>query len=230
MATNENVSAQNARSHLRPKLAATLILTRRTPRNRLEILLGRRSRQHVFMPHKYVFPGGKVDRGDGFAPFVEELSPRVIDTCGKILSKRRTLAVVAAAIRETAEETGLLVARPGRTKKVDPAWQSFYDAGVLPNASAVDIVARAITPPGRPRRFDTWFFTASINAVHGSKQLISNGELEDLRWVAYDDIFSLNIPAITLIVLKELTPYHRPNNKHIPSISVQKKRLVVKML
>ncbi|MFW5661782.1 MAG: NUDIX domain-containing protein, partial [Oceanicaulis sp.] len=130
---------------LRPRLAASLILTRERASGRVEILLGRRSGGHVFMPQKYVFPGGRVDRGDGYAPLAGEPRREVRETLCRVLSERRARAAAAAALRETAEETGLLVATPGDIDKPRPAWTPFAEAGVKPDASTLDLVARAIT-------------------------------------------------------------------------------------
>ena len=192
--------------HRRPKLAASLILTRRRASGTTEVLLGRRSGGHVFMPRKYVFPGGRVDRGDGYAPLAAEPGRAVREVLTRVMSEHRARAAAAAALRETAEETGLLIARPGAIANPRPAWSPFAQAGVQPDAEPLDIIARAITPPGRPRRFDAWFFRAEAEAVHGSAAPTGSGELEDLRWVAIDEAHNLDIPIITRFVLSELEP------------------------
>ena len=197
-------AAAKPKKALRPKLAASLILRRTRASGETEILLGRRSGGHVFMPQKYVFPGGRVDRSDGYAPLAGEPKHAVRETLCRVLSKRRARAAAAAALRETAEETGLIVGRPGVIEKPKPEWRPFADAGALPDAEPLDLVARAITPPGRPRRFDAFFFTTDIEAVHGSTDLAGSGELEDLRWVGLPDAHELDIPIITRFVLSEL--------------------------
>ncbi|MCP2670076.1 NUDIX domain-containing protein [Maricaulaceae bacterium EIL42A08] len=190
--------------HRRPKLAASMILTRRRASGDTEILLGRRSGGHVFMPQKYVFPGGRVDRTDGFAPLAREPRKPVTDVLTRVLTERRARAAAAAALRETAEETGLLIARPGAITKPKPEWSPFAEAGVQPDAEPLDLVARAITPPGRPRRFDAFFFQADADSVHGSAELAGSGELEDLRWATLAEAHELDIPIITRFVLSEL--------------------------
>lgn len=156
------------------------------------------------MPQKYVFPGGRVDRRDGFAPLAGEPREEVRQVLTRVLTERRARAAAAAAIRETAEETGLLIARPASLQSPRPEWAPFARAGAAPNAAPLDIVARAITPPGRPRRFDAFFFRADADAVHGSDTLTGSGELEDLRWVSVEDAGRLDIPIITRFVLSEL--------------------------
>lgn len=156
------------------------------------------------MPRKYVFPGGRVDPTDGYAPLAGEPAPGVLDVMGRALPPRRVRAAAAAAIRETAEETGLLIARPGEIAPARDEWRPFAEAGLAPDAAPLEVVARAITPTGRPRRYDTWFFRADCEAVHGEMALNGSGELEDLRWVALDEAHGLDIPIITRFVLAEL--------------------------
>jgi 8-oxo-dGTP pyrophosphatase MutT (NUDIX family) len=196
---------------IRPKLASSLILTRQSAKSGTEILFGRRSGKHAFMPQKYVFPGGRVDRGDGYAPLGREPRKEVIETCCKVVTPHRARAAAAAAIRETAEETGLLIAVPGACSAKKTQWQMFAEAGVSPDAEALRVIARAVTPPGRTRRFDTWFFTTDAEALQGSSEPTGNGELEDLKWVPLEDAKSLDIPIITHFVLDELNK-HRSNS------------------
>ncbi len=190
----------------RPRLAASLILTRKRANGDTELLLGRRSGGHVFMPQKYVFPGGRVDRADGFAPLAREPRAEVRDVLHRVLTERRARAAAAAALRETAEETGLLIARPGAIGRPNAAWAPFSEAGVKPDADPLRLVARAITPPGRTRRFDAFFFQADADAVHGTAELNGSGELEDLRWASLEEAHGLDIPIITRFVLSELEP------------------------
>jgi len=200
----DDARAADKTKTLRPRLAASLILQRKRASGETEILLGRRSGGHVFMPQKYVFPGGRVDRSDGYAPLAGEPKSAVRETLCRVLPERRARAAAAAALRETAEETGLLIARPGEITRPKPEWRPFAEAGARPDAEPLDLVARAITPPGRTRRFDAFFFTADIEAVHGATALTGSGELEDLRWVSLPDAHELDIPIITRFVLAEL--------------------------
>ena len=188
---------------LRPKLAASLILTRMQPNGRKEVLFGRRSGNHVFMPKKYVFPGGRVDRIDTYAPLASELKREVSDVVERVLPKSRARALAAAAIRETAEETGLLMAEPGEIQSAHPAWSPFRTKGVKPTAAPLRLIARAITPPGRLRRFDAWFFHAEAHDLYDDQTLTGNGELEDLKWVPLDEAQDLDIPVVTQFVLRE---------------------------
>lgn len=134
--------------YLRPKDAASILLMdRSTPTTR--VLMGKRSSAHVFMPDVYVFPGGKRDRPDRALPFTADLHPVVIDNLkrasSKTISHVGARALALAALRELHEETGL-------------RFQGDVDGGSGPDLSCLRFIARAITPPGRIRRYDTRFF------------------------------------------------------------------------
>src|SRR2546423_11537358 len=88
---------------VRPRDAASLILLRGEGR-RLEVLAGRRPGHVRFMPGVYVFPGGAIDREDN--------KPWPVETGGAHLPPR-LLRSARAALRETWEEVGVLVGRPG---------------------------------------------------------------------------------------------------------------------
>jgi 8-oxo-dGTP pyrophosphatase MutT (NUDIX family) len=110
------------------------------------------------MPSKYVFPGGAVDAGDALVT----LGPALHPTCAARLAAPGAppaSALAAAAIRELWEETGLALGCPGQAA-LPPGWAGFAAQGLVPDASALRFVFRAITPPGRSRRFDARFFLA----------------------------------------------------------------------
>ncbi|HXW25057.1 MAG TPA: NUDIX hydrolase, partial [Xanthobacteraceae bacterium] len=157
--------AATARSR-RPKDAATLILIDRagaTPK----VLLGKRHHGHVFLPGKFVFPGGRLEPHDRRAPVAGALDPHVEAKLMRLVqrpSRDKARALAVAAVREAFEETGLLIGRKvdgARTDAADP----FAAAGVRPDLSELHFVARAVTPPGRPRRFDTRFFAADAALI-----------------------------------------------------------------
>lgn len=188
---------------LRPRLAASLILTR-GDKSSAEVLMGRRSAQHVFMPNKYVFPGGRVDRADATAPLAGDLDTDVLDVMCRSLPERRARAAAAAAVRETAEETGLLIASPGQHRSRHPHWRPFKQDGFLPDLSGLRLITRAVTPPGRTRRFDTWFFTADASELGDERAPVPSSELEDVRWVPLPEARTLDLPMVTHFVLGEL--------------------------
>ena len=193
-----------------PKDAATLIILDGTGAN-AKVLMGRRHEGHKFMPGLFVFPGGRVDRFDGSVPAGNEFHKIVEDKIYSNLrakpSSRRVRALGLAALRETYEEAGLLLGEKGGGFKAEhPDWRAFGDLGVTPTLEPLRLVARAITPPGRTRRFDAWFF--ATRAEHIAHRLPEgtgpSGELQDLHWLSLEAAKQLELPVITVTVLEEL--------------------------
>ena len=184
--------------------AATLILTRQGP-DGPQVLMGQRGAAAAFMPSKYVFPGGAVDRADAGVPLARPLpAPCAARLSGGALAPA-TLA--AAAIRELFEETGLALGRPGVwPEPVSEGWHGFAARGLLPDAGALRLVFRAITPPGRTRRFDARFFLADAKAVAGDPEDFTGAEdeLSHLHWVSLRSVRALDLPFITEVVLSEV--------------------------
>src|SRR6185312_15866747 len=160
------------------------------------LLMGRRHADQVFLPNKWVFPGGRVEAvdRDSAERFTSDYAPP--DLAPEI----RPFAF--AALRELAEETGLVIgnrelaaALPGKACELVAA---DYAAPAL-----LYPLARAITPPGRVRRYDTWFFTASRSAVLDAPTN-PDGELLNLDWFTLNEARKLDIPNITRLVLEDV--------------------------
>jgi 8-oxo-dGTP pyrophosphatase MutT (NUDIX family) len=186
---------------IRPKDAATLVLLRHDGGAPL-VLMGQRHSGHRFMPDRYVFPGGRVDRGDSYVRPARPLRREVARRLGRSATPRRAQALAAAAVRETFEETGLVLGCPlaAPSRRPPAGWRHFFDAGFAPALDGLDYICRAVTPPFRPLRFNTRFFLADGAPLEG--HLRGNGELVDLGWVPLDKAKALPIPAITLYVLQ----------------------------
>jgi 8-oxo-dGTP pyrophosphatase MutT (NUDIX family) len=196
--------------YYRPKDAATLILVDRSgpvPK----VLVGKRHDKVVFMPGKFVFPGGRVDKADNRVPVAaqmpKELEANLLKGSPKIDAGRaKSLAI--AAIREACEETGLCLGRKAASTapKLEGAWKPFADAGLLPDPSGLFLIARAITPPGRVRRFDTRFFTADASAItHRVEGVVhADAELVELVWVEIGSKPLSDLHNMTKNVLGEL--------------------------
>ena len=186
-----------------PKDAATLILTR-VRRGIPEVLMGRRAPGHVFMAAKWVFPGGRIDRSDFSAASANDLPDRETARLAREVPARRARALALAAVRETFEETGLLLAAPAPAASVAGPWREFRAVGALPDLAALAYVARAITPPGRTRRFDARFFMADARALLHPEPTAGSGELDEIAWLPLAETQSLDLPAITRFVLGEV--------------------------
>ena len=181
---------------VRPVDAAGLILLR-GPRDAPEVLLGRRHSKTAFLPDIYVVPGGRVDVED-LTPsgFPEPIHPAVAGNLA-IGCRRPPLAFLRAALRETHEETGLLVGRPGASVGGAAAgvWGAYGAAGLAPEFAGLDFVLRAITPRESPRRYNTRFFLT--DGAQAAGDLKGDGELLDLGWRPTWGLDSLNIVDVT---------------------------------
>ena len=163
--------------------AATIVIWRDTGRGP-DVLMGQRGAAAVFMPSKYVFPGGGVDPGDDApAGFLDATCTRRLALlCPAAAPGPR--ALIGAARRELAEETGL----------------------ALHDTARLRFVFRAITPPGRSRRFDARFFLAPVGAVAGDPDdfALASDELSHLHWIGLAEARRLDLPFITEVVIAEV--------------------------
>lgn len=196
---------------LQPRDAATLVIVDRVkgvPR----VLMGRRRMDAVFMPGKYVFPGGRVDDSDHTVESADELRPlevaKLLLDMKEMPSPARARALALAAVRETFEEAGLVIGAETKspTAVEAPGWSEFFGCGFRPKIGPLTLFARAITPPGRPRRYDTRFFCVSADEI-SHKVDTSDGELSGLHWLTIEEARSLDIPAITRVILEDLTDF-----------------------
>jgi 8-oxo-dGTP pyrophosphatase MutT (NUDIX family) len=204
------VERDQSHPNLKPRDAATLILVDRSEAVP-KVLLGKRHAGLKFMAGKYVFPGGRMEAGDKKMPVATDLDPhagaRLMRAVRRpSLGKARALAL--AAIRETFEETGLLLGTKVDAVPAVPAgpWQAFADAKVLPDLSALHFIVRAITPPRRPRRFDARFFAVDATSIaHRVEGIVGpDAELVELVWMPIPEAKSLDMPTITQVALDEL--------------------------
>jgi 8-oxo-dGTP pyrophosphatase MutT (NUDIX family) len=194
-----------------PRDAATLILLDRSG-SEPKVLLGRRHEAHAFMPGKFVFPGGRVEPSDRWMSAAGALPPGVEEKLRKRVARpsgTRARALALAAIRETFEEAGLLVGRANgwELERAPPGpWAEFVRCGVIPSFDGFHFIARAITPPGRPRRFDAAFFAVDAKRIaHRLDGRVGpQAELVELAWVAIGQARELDLPTITRLVLAEL--------------------------
>jgi len=151
--------------------------------------MGRRASRSRFAPGHYVFPGGRVDAADYRAqpltPLRGEVAQRLSATCGP--GRARALAV--AAVRETYEETGLVLGE-------------IRGGSLLPALDRLDFILRAITPSDWPLRFHARFFIANAEAFTG--ELRGNGELLDLAWQPINALLKLPLIDVTQFILERL--------------------------
>jgi 8-oxo-dGTP pyrophosphatase MutT (NUDIX family) len=203
-------AAEPARA-LRPRDAATLILVERSEGG-ARVLMGKRHARHRFMPGKFVFPGGRVEPEDRRMAAAGALDPDVEAKLNERVrrpSPHFARALALAAIRETFEETGLVIGVPDHGAPENPppgAWTRFAATGVTPALDAIDFLARAITPPGRPRRFDARFLIADARSIASRVEgaVHPEAELTELVWTPLGAALNLDLPDITRAALADL--------------------------
>lgn len=194
----------------RPKIAATVVLTIGNPRDP-QILMGQRSARHDFMPSVYVFPGGRVDRIDSYAPYAGDLSARTERVLEAAVSPRKARAIALSCIRETYEETGLMIGAKA-LKQVrnmrHPTYDRFRKEGQLADISNLEVFGRAITPPHRHKRFDAWFFHRHLGDV-APPRVNDSRELQNVGWFTFDEIKDLKLQRATEMMVEVFKDYVR---------------------
>ncbi|OOG75867.1 hydrolase [Sinorhizobium sp. A49] len=194
------VAPASPERRVRPRDAASIMLLDRAGGS-VRVLMGRRSSAHVFMPDLYVFPGGRCDPTDHRLAFSTDLNPAVLQALksvgGAPVSDARARALALAALRELYEEAGVPL---GTLHAKAQAPLPF-----LPELANLRYMARAITPPGHSRRFDTRFFAIFADEAEiDTSRVLESRELQDLQWIDVNDLPSLRIPEITAIILSDL--------------------------
>ena len=187
----------NANTEIRP--AATLILARPAAES-FEIMMLKRTTKAAFASGMYVFPGGRIDASDSdlaLAPYIIE--PRDHQHAQIAALGEDWLGAYVAAIRETFEEAGILMAKHANgswvtlpSKTIAETRQSLhqgelsmadlcrtYDARLAINE--LNFYNRWTTPPGRPRRFDTRFFVGQAPPM--AEGVEDGEETTDAAWI-----------------------------------------------
>lgn len=174
--------------------------------------MGRRRPEQVFLPNTFVFPGGRVEPADRAAARRHALSAADLEALKVEMRGRRSdtraAALALAAVRETYEETGIIVGAAHATAPppLASAWDAFHAEGYQPCLDKLTFFARAITPPGRPRRYDTRFFIVDADEVcHRVER--TDGELLDIDWYPLDRARALKLPSITRLVIEDVAQF-----------------------
>ncbi len=186
--------------------ATVIVVCDRTTKPK--VLMGQRGSNAVFMPNKFVFPGGAVDTGDADIPLAQMINEPCLTRLAEMSDQVLTHSICVAAIRELYEETGQILGVKGIWDGTVPKdWNAFSQAGFLPDASGMQYVFRAITPPGRPRRFDARFFFVDADLLRSDLDDFSaaSEELSHLQWIPLEQVQQYDLPFITEIVLAEIS-------------------------
>ena len=204
-----------------PHPAATVILLRDATAG-IEVWLMRRVAQMAFAPNMTVFPGGRVDDADyQWGP--DRL--RSGEVTGFDVTPELARAALVAAVRETFEETGVLLTNPTPRADVDTWAQRRHavenhdltfaelldQTGLSVDGSLIRAWGRWITPDGEPRRYDTFFFIAAL--PHGATARPETSEAIEADWMRPADALAEHeagrrpIMAPTRFMLAGLTEF-----------------------
>ncbi|MEL6746783.1 MAG: NUDIX hydrolase [Pseudomonadota bacterium] len=177
---------------------------------RTRVLVGKRQATAVFVPGKYVFPGGRLEEADTvlarrgwphWAPDPHDLH----NGCDHV-------ALALAALRETCEETGLAITDPGpgpfaadTPDDLPAVWRPIMRAvgpGVL-HARRLVYIGRAVTPPGNVRRYDTRFYECVLTDTDQPDALSPDGEFTDWRFIDAADMAAIPLHIVTRTLLAD---------------------------
>lgn len=190
--------------------------------------MGCRGATQIFMPAVYVFPGGRVEGDDSLVPVAGALTLSERTKLASLGGAHKTVsphALAAAGVRETFEETGLVIGGRLSASAVVPSqgtlptWQTFFACGFLPRLDGLTAFARAITPPGHVRRYDTRFFTVGHEAIvhYGAGR---DDEFSDLAWVTREDAYALPIAPVTRLILDDFWERQESPSSAVSSLSI----------
>ncbi|MBO0663760.1 NUDIX hydrolase [Jiella sp. MQZ9-1] len=190
--------------------AATVVIVDRSG-SEPRILMGLRGRAHVFMANRFVFPGGRVDEADRHLAATVSLpgpvSERLLADVAPGFGPQEAAALTLAAVRETFEETGLVIGDAAADRCPLPdAFAAFAEAGLGPAVAPLVPVARAITPEGAPRRFDTRFFALDAERFAPVPEVFAppTDEFETIIWVSTSALDDFSLAPITRTVLDDV--------------------------
>jgi 8-oxo-dGTP pyrophosphatase MutT (NUDIX family) len=168
---------------VRAKHAASIIVVQANQAAEPTMLMGMRGAKHRFMPNRLVFPGGRVETSDVRRPSAGALSAATLRNLHRNANPKLAYALAIAAARELEEETGL-------------------NLGTPPRLDVLHYLARAVTPPGLPMRFNARFFV--VDAQHVSGHLGGDGELDGLRFYGMGEALALDLALPTRRILERL--------------------------
>jgi 8-oxo-dGTP pyrophosphatase MutT (NUDIX family) len=214
----------------RPRDAATVVILRDHPQHGLQVFMLRRVTSMAFAPGAHVFPGGSVDPRDGDRA-IAWAGPDPA-AWGAAFGADETMAgqLVCAAVRETFEESGVLLAGPTADSVVDDTrgadWEADRQALIDRTISFADLLDRHglvlrtdllrpwahwITPVVEPNRYDTRFFVAAIPPGQRARDVST--EADRVAWLNPADALSrarageLAMLPPTLATLRQLSAY-----------------------
>lgn len=220
--TEQNRPKEQKKRPARARDSSSVVLLRGS-RKDPEVLLGRRRLNARFMPGVYVFPGGRVDPTDAAQGAELPIRHDVLAKMSRHCKPRQARALVWAALRETWEETGLLIGEPGDigNDSTSPLHAAYAAAQLQPASGKLDYILRAITPTRSPIRFNTRFFLADATVTSGKLQHTT--ELEDIGWrPAAKALEEYELMTVTHLALSEAMALWQENPPPDPNRPVKR--------
>lgn len=200
--TGQSRTEKQIATRVRPKLSASLLIAD-TSSDEPRFLFGKRHERHRFMPGTYVFPGGRIDKADHNAEYLD--LPQSLDcnliakAYGSRAARLSPAAPAICALREAHEETGILIGHSGGGTS---GMSGFSEHGLRPNLAALRLIARATTPPTYPIRYEAYFFMAFRESITVAETDFGpESELTGLIWATVEDTKAMKLPTITRWIL-----------------------------
>ena len=196
---------------IKPRNAASLVLLKEY-NNDVKVLLGKRSNKTRFMPGAWVFPGGVLDKNDFKIKKIKYLNKNIVKKLAVANNTNLANALAIASIRETAEETGLML---GLKSKNIPIIKNedenngiilMSKAGLAPDLSKLLYLGRAITPTFSPIRFHARFFLADAKDLAG--KIKTTNELVEIKWISLKKATKLPMADVTEFMINELLSFN----------------------
>jgi 8-oxo-dGTP pyrophosphatase MutT (NUDIX family) len=195
---------------VKPRNAASLVLLKNSAKD-VKILMGKRSDKTRFMPGAWVFPGGVLDKNDHFIQETTKLNSKIVKRLIVSNNAQKANALAVAAIRETVEETGLVLGK--KAKKVSSINDKdemngitiMSKKGLIPDLEKLVYLGRAITPTFSPIRFHARFFIADAKYITG--KIRTTNELVEIKWLSLKKAIKLPMADVTEFMINELLEY-----------------------
>jgi len=195
----------------RPRNAASLVLLKSSGKD-VQVLLGKRSDKTRFMPGAWVFPGGVVDKADYTISINTSLNQNIIKKLAVSNNIGTANALAIASIRETVEETGLILGKKSKNisavnfEEDNNGIAIMSKLGLEPDLTKLFYLGRAITPTISPIRFHARFFIA--DAKHLTGKIKSTNELVEIEWISLKSAKKLPMADVTEFMINELLTFN----------------------